>query len=143
MSANRSSYLLAAFLGVLTTHGLHAEALDPWRGWVSFKEFARAVDELPDPGVSVQIMPLGDRAPIRLALVRQVLEPIGDRLEPVGGVVCAFTFAPRRHMPAEWRVWSFDSASFERFVDLVEQHAVFSDLLVTKPIASEVYWEDA
>jgi hypothetical protein len=143
MSANRSSYLLAAFLSVLASHGLAAEALDPWRGWVSFKRFAREVVEFPDPGISVQLMPLGDRAPVRLAFVRQVLEPAEDRLEPVGGVVCEFTFAPLRRTPAEWRVWSFDSASFERFVDLVEQHPVFSDLLATAPLSSEVYWEDA
>ena len=143
MSANRSSYLLAALLGLLAAHGLHPEGLDPWRGWVTFKQFVREVDELPDPGISVQIMPLGDRAPVQLAFVRQVLAPTRSRLEPVGGVVCAFMFAPQRRTPAEWRVWSFDSVSLERFVDLVEQHPVFSDLIATRPLASEVYWEDA
>jgi hypothetical protein len=143
MSANRASYLLAAFLSVLAAHGLDGDALDPWRGWMSFKQFARETTESPDPGISVQVIPLGDRAPIRLAFVRQLLEPVGDRLEPVGGVVCAFEFAPRRRTPTEWRVWSLDSSTFERFVDLVEQHPLVSDLLTTKPLASAVYWEDA
>ena len=55
MSAHRSTYLVAAFLSILAARGLHAETLDPWRGWVAFKQFAREVAEEPDPGVSVHI----------------------------------------------------------------------------------------
>ena len=143
MSAHRSTYLVAAFLSVLAARGLHAETLDPWRGWVAFKQFAREVAEDPDPGVSVQLIRLGDRGQVRLAFVRQVLEPVGDWLGPVGGVVCDFTFAPRRRTPRAWGVWSFDYSSFDHFVDLVEQHPTVSDLLVTRPLDSAVYWEDA
>lgn len=143
MSANRSSYLLAAFLSVLAAHGLDPDTLDPWRGWMSFKQFARETAEIPDQGVSVQIIPLGDGAPVRLAFVRQALERVEDRFEPLGGVVCVFELAPRRRTPTEWSAWSFDSAPFERFVDLVEQHPVFADLLSTKPLSSGVYWEEA
>ena len=143
MSAHRASHLVAAFLTLLATRGLDAETLDPWRGWVAFKQFAREVAEYPDPGVSVQLFPVGNGREARLAFVRQVLEPVGDRLEPVGGVICDFTFAPRRRTPREWRAWSFDYASFDRFVDVVEQHPVVSDLLVTRPLDSAFYWEDA
>ena len=143
MAAHRSKYLLAALLGILAARGLSPESMDAWRGWVAFKEFARQVDEFPDPGISVQIAPLGDRLPIRLFLLRQVAERENDRLEPVGGVVCEFWFAPRRHTPREWDAWSFDCADFERFVDTVEQHPIFADLLVTRPLQSAVYWEEA
>lgn len=142
MGAHKSAYLVAALLSILAARGLDAETLDPWRGWVAFKQFAREVSEEPDPGVSVQLFHVAD-GEVRLAFVRQVLEPVGDRLEPIGGVVCDFTFAPRRRPMRDWRVWSFDYASFNRFVDVVEQHPGVSDLLVTRPIDSAVYWEQA
>ena len=143
MSAHRSAHLVAAFLSILAARGLPAETLDPWRGWVAFKQFARQAAESPDPGVSVQIFPVGDRHNISLAFVRQVLEPVGERLEPVGGVICDFTFGPPRRRIREWRAWSFDYASFDRFVDVVEQHSSVTDLFVTPPLDSAVYWEDA
>lgn len=143
MSTNRSTYLLAAMLGVLAARGLAPESLDPWRGWVAFKQFAREVAEAPDPGVSVQIEPLNDRRPIHLYFLRQVVVLEGNRLEPIGGVVCELTFAPRRRTPRHWQAWSFDSPDFERFVDLVEQHPLFGELMVTRPLASAVYWENA
>ncbi len=142
MINERSAVLLAALLGLLASHGLVASTLDPWRSWVLFKQFAREVAEDPDPGVSVQIDPSGDRQPIHVYFVRQVLQPVGDRLEPVGAVVCEFVFAPRRHRPLEWREWSFDHSTFERFVDAVEQYPHFADLLVTRPLRTDVYWEE-
>jgi hypothetical protein len=142
MGAHKSVYLVAALLSILAARGLDAETLDPWRGWVAFKQFAREVSEEPDPGVSVQLFHVADGG-VRLAFVRQVLEPMGDRLEPIGGVICDFTFAPHRRPMRDWQVWSFDYASFNRFVDVVEQHPGVSDLLVTRPLDSAVYWEEA
>ena len=84
MSSYQSSVLLAALLAILASHHLEADALDPWRGWVAFKEFVRQFDELPDQGISVQIASAGDHLPIHLFFVRQVLAPDGDRLEPAG-----------------------------------------------------------
>jgi hypothetical protein len=143
MSSHGSSYLVAALLSLLASKGLAPEALDPWYGWPAFKEFVRAVAEEPDPGVSVQLAPGGDRAPFRLYFTRQVLTPIGDRLEPVGAVVCEFVFAPRRRTPLMWAEWSLDYGTFERFVDVVEQTPIFADLLVTEPRRSAIYWEEA
>ena len=142
MGANKSAYLVAALLSILAARGLDAETIDPWRGWVAFKQFAREIGEEPDPGVSVQLFHVEDGG-VRLAFVRQVLEPVGDRLEPIGGVICDFTFAPRRRPMRDWRVWSFDYTSFDRFVDVVEQHPGVSDLFVTRPLDSAVYWEEA
>jgi len=143
MSRHQSSALLAALLALFTARGLAPEALDPWRGWVVFKQFAREYAEQPDQGVSVQIDPVGDRRPIHLFLVRQVLAPEGDRLAPVGAVACEFVFAPRRRMPRELREWSFDYPTFDRFVDAVEQHPLFADLLLTPPLSTAVYWKEA
>ena len=143
MSAPRSQYLLATLFALLASRGLAPEALDPWRGWVTFKQFAREVAELPEQGVSVQISSLGDRGAVRLCFVRQVLAPEGDRLEPVGGVVCEFWFSPRPKPVADWEAWSFDCPTFDRLVDLVEQHPPFADLLSDRPTTSAVYWEDA
>jgi hypothetical protein len=143
MSANKSALLLATLLSVLAARGLEPETLDPWRGWVAFKQFVRQVDEAPDPGVSVQINVLGDRRPVQLVFLRQILVADRTRFEPIGGIVCEFWFAPRRHTPSSFEAWSFDSPSFERFVDLVEQHPLFEDLLATRPLGSAIYWEDA
>lgn len=142
MSVPRSQYLLATLLALLGTRGLAPDALDPWRGWVTFKQFAREVAEHPDPGVSVQLTSLPDRAGIRLYFLRQVLAPEADRLEPVGGVVCEFVFPPRDRAPVDWDAWSFDFPTFERFVDLVEQHPAFAAVLTERPIATDVYWEE-
>ena len=47
--------LLHTLIVLLAAQGLIPEMVDPWRGWVVFKQFMRQVDETPDPGVSVQI----------------------------------------------------------------------------------------
>jgi len=142
MNIPRSRHLLATLLALLAARGLGPEALDPWRGWVVFKQFAREVAEQPDPGVSVQITSPspGD---VRLYFLRQILEPRGDRLEPIGGVVCEFSFARHLRPPRDWTAWSFDHPTFETFVDTVEQHAAFADLVTERPVDSGVYWQDA
>ena len=143
MSGPRGKSLLATFIALLAIRGLAPEHLDPWRGWVTFKEFARQVHEAEDPGVTVQIASAGTELPVRLYFMRQVLVRVDDRLEPVGGVVCELWFAPKARPPVDWEAWSFDSATFERFIDLVEQHPAFADLLTQRPVASSVYWETA
>ena len=140
---HRASYLLQLFLSLLSARGLAAEAVDAWRGWVTFKQYARIVHEVPDPGVSVQIAP--DRASdeVRLVFLRQVLQPDGDWLRPVGGVVCELAFSAPNVRAAPFAFWSFDYGTFERFVDAVEQTPVFAELMVRRPTRSAVYWEDA
>jgi len=138
----RTNYLLPLLLSLLGSRGLAAEALDPWRGWVVFKQFARMVAEVPDPGVSVQITS-ADEDTVHLILLRQVLEPEEDELVPVGGVIMEFTFDQAIESKAVCECWSFDSGSFDRFVDLVEGHPLFSDLMAKRPTDSWVYWQDA
>ena len=138
----RTNYLLPLLLSLLGSRGLAAEALDPWRGWVVFKQFARMVAEVPDPGVSVQITS-ADEDTVHLILLRQVLEPEEDELVPVGGVIMEFSFDQAIESKAECEFWSFDSGSFDRFVDLVEGHPLFSDLMAKRPTGSWVYWQDA
>ena len=113
--------LLSVFLLTLAAHGLGPEGLDPWHAWIAFKEFARAVHEVPDPGVSVQFTRTSDDGGTRLIFLRQVTSHSPEWLTPVGGVVCEFTFSPTPHRTQAWDRWSFDYASFERFVDVVEQ----------------------
>jgi hypothetical protein len=139
----RASYLLHVFLSLLSARGLAAEAVDSWRGWVTFKQYARILHEVPDPGVSVQIAP--DRASdeIRLVFLRQVVEPDGDWLRPIGGVVCELTFSDRDVRAALFEFWTFDHGTFERFVDVVEQTPLFAELMVRRPARTAVYWEDA
>jgi hypothetical protein len=45
--------------------------------------------------------------------------------------------------PAAADQWSFDYSTFDRFVDAVEQEPLFQDLIVTRPVRSAVYWEEA
>ncbi|MBX3175315.1 MAG: hypothetical protein KF709_12950 [Gemmatimonadaceae bacterium] len=136
-------HLLDVLLGALSAKGLSPDALEPWSAWVAFKEFARAAAEDPDPGVSVQIDPAGDREPVRLIFARQVAVRRDDRLEPVGAVVCELTYAPRRRPPLTWHAWSFDYPDFAHFIDSVDQHPLVADLLVTRPLSTSVYWREA
>ena len=142
MSTPRSRCLLAALLALLASRGLGAEGLDPWRGWVVFKQFAREMTEEGDPGVSVQIsaQPLDDT---RLYFIRQVLAKRGRWMHPVGGVVCEFAFDASLRPVEDWGEWSFDHSTFERFVDAVEQHPHFADLVTERSRFSRVYWKDA
>ena len=139
---SRIEKLFAGFIAVLAAHGLSSAGLDPWRGWLAFKEYARTTSEHPDPGMSVQVQVDGERV-ARLFLLRQSLVTAEDRMNPVGGVVCEFRFAegPASHSGTAY--WSFDYATFERFVDAVEQDPVVATLFVTKPAESRVYWEEA
>jgi hypothetical protein len=108
-----------------------------------FKQFARAVAEAPDPAVSVQVTRDESGESVSLVFLRQVVDPVEDWFEPAGGVVCEFTFAmgPRRFR--EWEAWSFEAASFDRFVDLVEENGSFQDLVVNAPVSTAVYWLEA
>ena len=133
--------LLSALLLTLSAHGLAPEALDPWRGWVAFKEFVRAVDESPDPGISVQFTPATPESEARLIFLRQEAEIEEGELTPRGGIICEFTFDGSGY-DAPWERWSFDHATFERFVDVVELQPSFQDLLVTRPLSSAVYWQE-
>ena len=142
LSIPRSRYLLTTLLALLAVRGLGAEGLDPWRGWVAFKEFARQVAERPDPGTSVQITSTAS-GDVRLYFLRQVSERAGGWLDPVGGVVCEYSFASRTEPPSDWEEWSFDHPTFDHFVDVVEQHADFAMLMNERPAATNVYWEDA
>jgi hypothetical protein len=139
----RGQILLEMLLLALAAHGLARESLDPWRGWVVFKQYARSVSEWPDPGVSVQITRDESDETVSLIFVRQMVEPIEDWLHPTGGVVCEFIFPPDVRRYSEWETWSFDAPNFDRFVDLVEANGPFQDLTVTKPLRSAVYLLEA
>jgi hypothetical protein len=132
--------LLETLLLAIAAHGLTPEALTPWRGWVLFKEYVRSVAESPDPGVSVQISRDDADGTVSLIFVRQVVEPIGDWLDPIGGVVCEITFPQGKKRVSEWDIWSFDAPTFERFVNVVEGSVAFEELVGTRPLASSVYW---
>lgn len=132
--------LLQTLLMAIAAHGLSADSLTPWRGWLVFKQYVRSVAEAPDPGVSVQITKDDPEADISLLFVRQVVEPLEDWLEPIGGVVCEMTFKRGRRPMPDWQAWSFEAPSFDRFVDVVEGNAAFQDLVVRRPRSSAVYW---
>jgi hypothetical protein len=137
------------WLAMLAMACLFPERLDPWHGWVAFKRYVRVVDEVPDPGISVQISaaPLEHALKlyfVRQAVVRQVVEGNGTRwLEPLGGVVCELTYPENVPVKDEWELWSFDCPSLEHFVDRVEQHPAFADLVTREPLGTRVYWRRA
>ncbi|MGH7357790.1 MAG: hypothetical protein ACREON_02990 [Gemmatimonadaceae bacterium] len=139
----KSGLLLQMLLVALGARGLAPEAMDPWRAWVTFKHYARVVDEVPDPGVSVQLARLPDESQAKLFFLRQMVAVHEERLEPVGGVVCEFTFDAPTSRGSDWALWSFDYPSFARFVDRVEQEPDFQDLIVSRPLRSSVHWESA
>ena len=138
----RAPQLLQLLLTLLAAHGLAREALAPWRSWMLFKQFVRTVDELPDPGVSVQITaPSSDV--VRVSLVRQVAYRDDDRLVPVGGVVCQLEFPARSKPAPDIEFWSFDYRTLEAFFDAVAGEIRFQDLVVRAALRSDVFWEDA
>ncbi len=139
----RATALLSMLLGMLAARGLATEGLDSWRAWVVFKQYVRLADEVPDPGVSVQLQGHWASGEARLYLVRQIVEPQGDWLQPVGGVVCELAYADAPSTAIEFEAWTFDSGTFERFVDLIEQHPGFADRMARRPTRSAVYWEEA
>jgi hypothetical protein len=124
----------------LAAHGLAAETVTPWRGWVVFKDYVRSVAEVPDPGVSVQITRDDLEGTVSLIFLRQVVEQVDDWLEPTGGVVCEMIFQQSDRRLPEFDAWSFDAPNFDRFVDVVESSADFQKLALTKPLMSLVYW---
>lgn len=140
---NRGPRLLEILLLALAAHGLGAEALDPWRGWVVFKQYAREAAEVPDPGVSVQVTVDREDETISLVFLRQEVVQEGGWLVPTGGVVCEFVFGLDQRRAMDWEVWSFEAPTFDRFVDLVEEHGTVQDLFVTRPVRSLVYWREA
>jgi len=129
--------------GVLGTHGLDPALMDSWRAWIAFKAFARLVAEAPDPGVSVQITRIYPDEPVSIILLRQVVEADDGYLEPTGGVVCELLFAAPRAALPDVEFWSFDCPSFEQFVDRVEQDPLFSELVLSPVLQSDVYWREA
>jgi hypothetical protein len=137
---DRAIHLLSLLVTILASEGYEAPSIDPWHGWRAFKHFVRVVDEIPDPGVSVQIAPQPDSS-CSLFLVRQVVRPESDDwLEPVGGVVCEFSFARARDVADHRELWSFDHESFAHFVHEVELYPPFLDLVARTPRWSSVYW---
>jgi hypothetical protein len=134
--------LLETLLLAIAAHGLTPETLTPFRGWLLFKEYARSVAESPDPGVGVQISRDDAHGTVSLIFVRQVVEPVGDWLDPIGGVVCEFTFQQGKKRIAGWDLWSFEAPTFERFVSVVECSTAFEELFGARHLASSVYWLD-
>jgi len=134
--------LLQLLLALLASHGFGPEGLDPWRGWVLFKQFARATTEFPDPGVSVQISPDPEVGEVSLVFLRQIVAPNGDWLEPEGGVVCEFVYQGDKFFP-ESDLWSIDLPTFSHLVDAVERDPTFTDLIAKIPRRTAVYWLDA
>jgi hypothetical protein len=132
--------LLKTLLVALAAHGLAAETVTPWRGWVVFKDYVRSVAEVPDPGVSAQITREDSDGTVSLIFLRQVVEQVDDWLEPIGGVVCEMTFRQDERRLPEFDAWSFDAPNFDRFIDIVESRAGFQQLALTKPLESFVYW---
>jgi hypothetical protein len=132
--------LLETLLLALAAHGLVAETVTPWRGWVVFKDYVLSVAEVPDPGVSVQTTRDDLDGTVSLIFLRQVVEQVNDWLEPIGGVVCEITFQQGDKRLPEFDVWSFDAPNFDRFVDIVESSADFQKLALSKPLESSVYW---
>lgn len=136
-----ASHLLQMLLAICGSHGLAPEALDPWRAWVSFKQYVRVVDESPDPGVSVQLTKDRGAKTVSLMFVRQVVETDEDWLEPTGGVVVELTFEQPRANELDQEFWSFDFRSFDRFVDIVEQTPAIADRFLEAPVRTAVYWQ--
>jgi hypothetical protein len=125
---------------VCDRHGISPNTKDVWRAWKVFKQFARTVDEIPDPGVSVQIYENESGVSV-LAFVRQVVEEDEDNLQPAGGLIWEFALNEAELIePLE--LWSFDFRTFNDFVDSVEGHPAVSPLLNGPASPGELYWDE-
>ena len=141
---HRAPHLLQMLLTLLAGKGLAPEALDPWRAWQVFKQYARIMDEVPEPGVSVQFSYHPGAQETSLVFLRQSVElqPEDQWLAPVGGVVCDLVFDGTGLLVPNRELWTFDFGTFERFVDTVERDDIFGELIVRRPIRTGVYWLD-
>src|SRR5213594_3531684 len=79
---HQASYLLQLLLSLLSARGLAAQAVDAWRGWVTFKQYARIIHEVPDPGVSVQITPERGSDEVRLVSFVRSWSRVGTGSSP-------------------------------------------------------------
>jgi hypothetical protein len=123
-----------------TSQGVTPDTVNTWHAWKTFKAFARAAGDLPDSGVSVQLIEETDETD-RLLFMRQEYADDGNELRPVGGVVWELTFDPGRGDGKELEIWSLDFRSFDDFVDAVEQNDVIAPLLSREATSGMVYWE--
>jgi hypothetical protein len=64
MRRPRPAQLLGLLLTLLAARGLAPEALDPWRAWVVFKEFARASAEDTDHASFARFVDIVEQDPV-------------------------------------------------------------------------------
>jgi hypothetical protein len=134
------THLLQVLLSLCATAAVVPEAPAPWDAWRVFKQYVRCVDEVPDPGISVQAFSTGGGG-TSLCFLRQVVNESEERLEPVGGVVWEVVLS--EELEKEVEIWSFDYFSTEAFVDAVEQDPNLARLLVSEPAPAAIYWLQA
>jgi hypothetical protein len=101
----------------------------------------RLVNEVPEPGVSVQYL-VPDAGPPLLVFARQVLEPEGDALEPAGAVAVELELAMDLG-ELEWDLWSFDFQDFDDFVAAVEADERFAKAASRLPLDAAIKWIEA
>ena len=139
---NVTPRLLTLLLAFCSSHGVSPDTQNAWHAWKTFKSFARATGEVPDPGVTVQLLEHEDgRA--HLVLARQTLLGNGEWLDPTGAVVWELTFNSSVVEGTEEEIWSLDFPSFDDFVDAVEQNEMIAPLLTKEASDGKVYWEAA
>ena len=134
------THLLQVLFSLCAAAAVVPDAPAPWDAWKVFKQYIRFVQEVPDPGISVQAFPTGSGG-TSLCFLRQVAEEREDRLEPVGCVVWEVVLPA--DLENEVEVWSFDYFSTDAFVDAVEQDPDLAILLVAEPASASIYWLEA
>lgn len=139
---SRSTHLISLLLALCAAQGVAPQSLNSWNAWKTFKGFARTVNEVPDPGVSVQLAVRKDGSR-SLIFLRQVVESSNDWLEPTGGVVWEFRFRPSSEPRRRIEFWSFGYETFEAFVDAVEQDAGVGRLFAKEAGRARLYWRKA
>jgi hypothetical protein len=136
-----SAHLLQALAATYQAQQRDPRTGNLWDSWKCFKLFVRLVNEVPEPGVSVQYLVPDEGAPL-LVFARQVLEPDNDALEPAGAVACEFELSEDLG-DLEWDLWSFDFREFDDFVAAVEADDRFIKAVSHPPRDAWIRWIEA
>ena len=120
---------------------LDPDHLDPWSGWLAFKEFLKhEVDGLYDAG-SVQVRPEDDAT--SLFFVRQFTQRQNRRANSadvlVGRLIVEFHYEFRAL--ADQEIWTLDYPTLEEWASVVEGAAWFQALINQKPAFTDVYYD--
>jgi hypothetical protein len=120
---------------------LDPDHLDPWSGWIAFKEFLKQEVEGSYDAASVQVRPEGRAT--SMFFVRQFTQredASSDAADVLLGRLIVELQYDARQL-AEQEVWTLDYPSLEEWAAVVEGERWFQALINREPTFTDVYYD--